>query len=52
MQIPRLAGLDEFLTWEEQQRYEFAEGAVSCFLGAMPNRAGRSALRVHERCGP
>jgi Uma2 family endonuclease len=38
MRIPELADVDEFVRWEEQQeeRYEFAEGEVSPFPGAMP----------------
>jgi Uma2 family endonuclease len=41
MQIPTVASVDEFVRWEEQQdeRYEFAEGAVSL----LP-----AALRRHE----
>jgi Uma2 family endonuclease len=38
MHIPHLATAEEFLLWEEQQqdRYEFAEGAGSVLPGAMP----------------
>jgi Uma2 family endonuclease len=35
MRIPQLTGVDEFLRWEEEQdqRYEFAGGAVTLFAG-------------------
>lgn len=61
MRIPHLAGIDEFVRWEEQQedRYEFAQGEISLLPGAMPRheivllnvlfalRAGLGATHVY-----
>jgi len=63
MRVPQVSGTDEFIRWEErqEQRYEFADGAISPFPGATRRHeiivvnllvALRRSLAANSVCGP